>query len=108
MFDLETCFELWPESKSVVSVAVPCLKHLCTDEPVLWGSEELGACVPAMVLSEQTAQVLRALRRVFGTAAEIALRGAGGSPNLPSDLLLNTLGFGVATFPLLLPCSSGC
>lgn len=46
MFDLETSFELWPESKSVVSVAVPCSKHLGTDEPVLWGSEGLSACVP--------------------------------------------------------------
>lgn len=61
------------------------------------------------MLSEQTAEVLRALHRVFGMAAEIALCGAGGSPNLPSDLLLNTLGFGVTTFPLLLlPHSSGC
>lgn len=39
---------------------------------------------------------------MFGTAAGIALHGAGGSPNLPSNLLLNTLGLGVATFPLLL------
>jgi len=42
---LETSFELWPESRWVVSVAVPCSKHLCTDELVLWGSERLGACV---------------------------------------------------------------
>lgn len=38
----------------------------------------------------QTAEVLQALRGVCGTAAEIALNGAGGSPNLSSDLLLNT------------------
>lgn len=82
----------------VVSVAVPCSKHLRADELVLWGSGARGLC----------AAVLRALRRVLGVAAEIALWGAGGFPNLPSDLLLNTLGFGVATSPLqLFACSSG-
>lgn len=29
---------------------------------------------------------------MFGTAAETALCGAGGSPNLPSNLLAKTLG----------------
>lgn len=42
-------------------------------------------------------------------AASSALCGASGPPHLPPDLLLNTLEFEVATFPLLLlPCSSGC
>lgn len=29
---------------------------------------------------------------MFGTAAQTAVCGAGGSPNLPSNLLLKTLG----------------
>lgn len=52
--------------------------------------------------------MLPALHTVLGTAAETALCGAGAFPNLLSDLQLNTLGFGVAIFPLwLLPRSSG-